>query len=250
MMESSGEVFLVIINTALEEHVYGVLQASDVGVSGRYLSIEDIPRDCRQAGILLTTSDLISEETVGDLRREFLGIILLGESNSFGLTTLPLSEIDQLPKKLININPTVSELGEIDGFPKIIGVLPRVGVRTLREAIESNVQQEVPLLGRKLLNERSVLYCSEIDDASLFSLFELINEDKGRYQRHGVVLTKIPQMRHARERIKAIERELQVFGISIVATLPFDQELQVRGELSKQSRHALEPLFDWITKAN
>ena len=249
-MVSDAEVFLVIIDTALEERAYEVLQASGIEVSGRFLAIEDISRDFRRGGILVTTSNLLSDHAIYLLQKEFVAIILLGEVRFDGLTTLALSEIDQLPVEISKVASKAPDPIDTDGSTVFIGVAPRVGVRTLREAIELNVPKELPSLKGNFNSGRSALYCSELDDSSIFRLFELIDADRGKYQRHGVVFTKIPETRFARDRVKAIERELEGFGISIVCTLPFDQELQVRGELSKRSRRALEPLFDWITKAN
>ena len=249
-MVSDAEVFLVIIDTALEERAYEVLQASGIAVSGRFLAIEDISRDSRRGGILVTTSNLLSNHAFYLLQKEFVAIILLGEVRFDGLTTLALSEIDQLPVEISKVASKAPDTIDTDGSTVFIGVAPRVGVRTLREAIELNVPKEPLSLKGNFNSERLALYCSELDDASIFRLFELIDADRGKYRRHGVVLTKIPETRFARDRVKAIERELKGFAISIVCTLPFDQELQVRGELSKRSRRALEPLFDWITKAN
>jgi hypothetical protein len=43
---------------------------------------------------------------------------------------------------------------------------------------------------------------------------------------------------------------VQILGITMVVVLPFDNRLQVDGELSKSGFRALSPLFDWIAKPN
>ena len=253
-MNNEIKIQLVIVDQALEEKVIHILQCADVEISGRYLALSEVPKAPQEKAILLTTSHLVQHVPLVELQREFLGLIVLGDVKISGMTTVTLAEIEQLPNVIANaIAQAVPDvlLSRIydPGF-HIVGVTPRVGVRVLRDAIDTALPDLNYLLRKKSSQESTILYCSELDDDSILQLLAIVAEDKGIFKQQAVVFTKVPETRRAAERVKVIERELQGFGISLVCALPFDKEVQILGELSKVGLRALQPLFDWIAKAN
>lgn len=253
-MNNEIKIQLVIVDQALEEKVIHILQCADVEISGRYLALSEVPKVPQEKAILLTTSHLVQHVPLVELQREFLGLIVLGDVRISGMTTVTLTEIEQLPNVIANAIAQAAP----DVLPSriyapgfhIVGVAPRVGVRVLRDAIDTALPDSNYLLRKKSSQESTILYCSELDDDSILQLLAIVAEDKGIFKQQAVVFTKVPETRLATERVKVIERELQGFGISLVCALPFDKEVQILGELSKAGLRALQPLFDWIAKAN
>ena len=253
-MNNEIKIQLVIVDQALEEKVIHILQCADVEISGRYLALSEVPKVPQEKAILLTTSHLVQHVPLVELQREFLGLIVLGDVIISGMTTVTLAEIEQLPNVIANAiaqaAPDVLPSRIYDPGFHIVGVAPRVGVRVLRDAIDTALPDSNYLLRKKSSQESTILYCSELDDDSILQLLAIVAEDKGIFKQQAVVFTKVPETRRATERVKVIERELQGFGISLVCALPFDKEVQILGELSKAGLRALQPLFDWIAKAN
>jgi len=253
-MNSQANVILVIIDQVLEEKVIDTLRNAEIDISGRYLALHHVPKNSQERPILITTADLVESAEVVAVQREFLAIILLVNATISGMMTVSLAELEELPNLIagvtVDATPELVQRHEDDLGLQIVGVVPRVGVRTLREAINSTIQQSSYLVKEQLFREPIILYCSELDDDSILRLLSVINEERGKSHQKGVLFTKVPETRRALDRVKAIERELQGCGISLIFTLAFDEEAQVLGELSKGSLRALQPLFDWIEKAN
>lgn len=257
-MNNEIKIQLVIVDQALEEKVIHILQCADVEISGRYLALSEVPKVPQEKAILLTTSHLVQHVPLVELQREFLGLIVLGDVRISGMTTVTLAEIEQLPNLIANAIANAIAQAAPDVLPSriydpgfhIVGVAPRVGVRVLRDAIDTALPDSNYLLRKKSSQESTIVYCSEVDDDSILRLLAMVAEDKEIFKQQAVVFTKVPETRRATERVKVIERELQGFGISLVCALPFDKEVQILGELSKGGLRALQPLFDWIAKAN
>ena len=253
-MNSQANVILVIIDQVLEEKVIDTLRNAEVEISGRYLALHQVPKNSQGRSILITTADLVQSAEEVAVQREFLAIIILGNVTISGTTTVSLAALEQLPDLIAGVTveamPKMAQRREHHAGLEIVGVAPRVGARTLREAIDLTIQRLDHLAAEKSLSEPITLYCSELDDDSILSLLTHIDEDRKKSHRKGVVFTKVPDTRRALDRVKAIERELQGCGISSIFVLAFDDEVQILGELSKGSLRALQPLFDWIAKAN
>lgn len=253
-MNNETKVILVIIDQVLEEKVINTLRYAEVEISGRYLALHQVPKNSQGSSILITTDDLVQSAEEVAVQREFLAIIILGNVTISGTTTVSLAALEQLPDLIAGVTveamPEMAQRREQHAGFEIVGVAPRVGVRTLREAIDLTIQSSDFLAAEKSVSEPITLYCSELDDDSILSLLTVIDKERGKSHRKGVVFTKVPKTRRASDRVKAIERELQGCGISSIFVLAFDDEVQILGELSKGSLRALQPLFDWIAKAN
>ena len=143
----------MIVDQALEEKVIHILQCADVEISGRYLALSEVPKAPQEKAILLTTSHLVQHVPLVELQREFLGLIVLGDVIISGMTTVTLAEIEQLPNVIANAiaqaAPDVLPSRIYDSGFHIVGVAPRVGVRVLRDAIETALPDSNYLLRKK-----------------------------------------------------------------------------------------------------
>lgn len=258
-MTSDLSVNLLIVDPDLEQRVLKVLELNEFRVSGRFLSLHEIPKSSSGNYILISTWDSFPldfkehdkiEINFLELQRKFLATILIGEEEFSNVLTLPENSLQMLPSLISSVAPIGFNSQKSDDALQILGVAPRVGARMLRRTLELVSSDQFLLFARKKSADRKVIYCSELDEECIAELFKRIFENKGRYTRQAVVITKAPQTRGALNRVKALERELQGLGISAVFMLPFDKRLQVDGELSKSGVRALSPLFDWIAKPN
>ena len=258
-MLSDLSVNLLIVDPDLEQRVLKVLESTEFKVSGRFLSLHDIAESLRGNEILISTwdsfpldfkeHDRISGNFL-DLKREFLSTVLIGEEEFSNVLTLSENSLQMLPGLLSSVVPIGFNSEKSDDALQILGVAPRVGARMLRRTLELASSDQFLLFARKKSADRTIIYCSELDEECIAELFKSVFENKGKYTRQAVVITKAPQTRSALNRVKALERELQGLAISAVFMLPFDKRLQLDGELSKSGVRALSPLFDWIAKPN
>jgi hypothetical protein len=256
-MRSELSVTLLIFDQDLEQRVLGALEISNFMVSGRYLSFYDIPETSRGTSILISTWDSIPLEykklsevqnAFLELQRAFLSVILIGDEKLPDVLTLQENSLEVLPELLLSAVPIEFEREKSADALQIFGVAPRVGVRMLKRAIDLN--EHFLLFALQKSASPTVIYCSELDEECIAQLFKRILEDKGRYTRQALLITKVPDSPGAKNRVKALKREVQILGITMVVVLPFDNRLQVDGELSKSGFRALSPLFDWIAKPN
>jgi len=258
-MLSDLSVNLLIVDPDLEQRVLKVLESTEFKVSGRFLSLHDIAESLRGNEILISTwdsfpldfkeHDRISGNFL-DLKRKFLSTVLIGEEEFSNVLTLSENSLQMLPGLLSSVVPIGFNSEKSDDALQILGVAPRVGARMLRRTLELASSDQFLLFARKKSADRTIIYCSELDEECIAELFKSVFENKGKYTRQAVVITKAPQTRSALNRVKALERELQGLAISAVFMLPFDKRLQLDGELSKSGVRALSPLFDWIAKPN
>ena len=258
-MTSDLSVNLLIVDPDLEQRVLKVLELTEFRISGRFLSLHEIPESSSGNYILISTWDSFPldfkehdeiEINFLELQRKFLTTVLIGEEEFSNVLTLSENSLQMLPGLLSSVAPIGFNSQKSDDALQILGVAPRVGARMLRRTLELASSDQFLLFARKKSADQKVIYCSELDEECIAELFKSVFENKGRYTRQAVVITKAPQTRGALNRIKALERELQGLGISAVFMLPFDKRLQVDGELSKSGVRALSPLFDWIAKPN
>ena len=258
-MLSDLSVNLLIVDPDLEQRVLKVLESTEFKVSGRFLSLHDIAESLRGNEILISTWDSFPLEfkehdrisgNFLDLKREFLSTVLIGEEEFSNVLTLSENSLQMLPGLLSSVVPIGFNSEKCDDALQILGVAPRVGARMLRRTLELASSDQFLLFARKKSADRTIIYCSELDEECIAELFKSVFENKGKYTRQAVVITKAPQTRSALNRVKALERELQGLAISAVFMLPFDKRLQLDGELSKSGVRALSPLFDWIAKPN
>lgn len=258
-MLSDLSVNLLIVDPDLEQRVLKVLESTEFKVSGRFLSLHDIAESLRGNEILISTWDSFPLEfkehdrisgNFLDLKREFLSTVLIGEEEFSNVLTLSENSLQMLPGLLSSVVPIGFNSEKSDDALQILGVAPRVGARMLRRTLELASSDQFLLFARKKSADRTIIYCSELDEECIAELFKSVFENKGKYTRQAVVITKAPQTRSALNRVKALERELQGLAISAVFMLPFDKRLQLDGELSKSGVRALSPLFDWIAKPN
>ena len=246
------EIRLVIIDPALEAIVLKRLVDSDIHCSGRHLSLADIPREVRASTVVITMPSAVTQRGDGLAPQNFLALISLGDKPVTGALSLGEQQVNALPDLILKATSegSSSQQKALERNPFINGVLPRVGAQTLNAIIEENLGAHfLPLWRRELVGRRQ-LFLSEIDDHSILRLCEALSGREPDGPETAVVINKIPRTSAAKVRLKALAGELQGSGIALVHPMYFDVEMQITGVPSKSTIRALQPLFDWIAKAN
>lgn len=258
MMSEALEIRLVIVDSELESKVLRELDGSVIAIHGRYLQIDDIAREVQPSTILITTTGILIRYDLATLRRSFRKIVAIGPSLHPEVISIAEHELSLIPRIISDIvaHSVDSSQSTDAGMGYLIeATAPRSGVTMVTNALEENFSEELFVWRsqRAPTSQTIRLLLSEIDDYSLHSLFTVISAERGEINKRaivGVLLNKVSQTRAAKQRVKAIERELSAIGYPLLTTIHFDAEIQVTGQPGAETHHAIRPLFDWITKPN
>lgn len=269
-MNENFEIALVIVDPQLENQVTQELSNAELAVHGRYLRIDDIDAAKIKSTILIISKELsVGQESQSSFAL-FPIVIALSESTVPGAISISENDLASLVRVIMvrlnqqeesadlecnedaNINKVVSS-----GY-QLHGVTPRVGVSMIARCLEQCFSDELFVWRAKQNGKGPVakILCSEVDDDSLRLLFATLEAEVSGITAEkvapklGVLFNKVSRNRIARLRLRAIEQELDKSGVQIVATIPFDERMQITGDLGATTQRAIRSLFDWITKAN
>ena len=128
--------------------------------------------------------------------------------------------------------------------------MPRVGATLLEDLLERELSTEIFALRNRFPESAPQIFCTEIDDSALTQLFSTIGEIDTSTIRVGVVVNKVAKSTLARRKLQALERELRAVAVELICPIFLDSQLQISGAPSKETIHAIRPLFDWMRKAN
>lgn len=226
----------------LESAVLELLSAAGMECSARHLHPEEIPRENRPQTILIVSA---STSRSSEHVHEQMGFLAFIEINQKNVNTV----VERI--KLISSERTsASERLTTERRPLVIGVMPRVGATLLEDLLERELSTEIFALRNRFPESAPQIFCTEIDDSALTQLFSTIGEIDTSTIRVGVVVNKVAKSTLARRRLQALERELRAVAVELICPIFFDSQLQILGAPSKETIHAIRPLFDWMRKAN
>lgn len=242
MIVSEREIRLCIMEPTLESAVLELLSAAGMECSARHLHPEEIPRENRPQTILIVSA---STSRSSEHVHEQMGFLAFIEINQKNVNTV----VERI--KLISSERTsASERLTTERRPLVIGVMPRVGATLLEDLLERELSTEIFALRNRFPESAPQIFCTEIDDSALTQLFSTIGEIDTSTIRVGVVVNKVAKSTLARRRLQALERELRAVAVELICPIFFDSQLQILGAPSKETIHAIRPLFDWMRKAN
>lgn len=242
MIVSEREIRLCIMEPTLESAVLELLSAAGMECSARHLHPEEIPRENRPQTILIVSA---STSRSSEHVHEQMGFLAFIEINQKNVNTV----VERI--KLISSERTsASERLTTVRRPLVIGVMPRVGATLLEDLLERELSTEIFALRNRFPESAPQIFCTEIDDSALTQLFSTIGEIDTSTIRVGVVVNKVAKSTLARRRLQALERELRAVAVELICPIFFDSQLQILGAPSKETIHAIRPLFDWMRKAN
>lgn len=226
----------------LEADVLELLSAAGMECSARYLHPEEIPRECRpQTVLIFSASTFRSSEHVHE-QMSFLAFIEVDQKN----VNTVVERINCISSERTSASETLTTVRQ----PLVIGVMPRVGATLLEDLLERELSTEIFALRNRVPESPPQIFCTEIDDPALTQLFCRIDEIDTSTRRVGVVVNKVAKGALARRKLQALERELRAVAVELICPIFFDSQLQILSAPSKETIHAIRPLFDWMRKAN
>lgn len=244
---------LVIIDPTLELEVLSLLKNSNVHVTSRHLALNELDSAGRSKTIVITTSESLEVELRRFHVEDFYEIFVIGFSGVVGIRSVPRKELTELPGLINQVLESVAAPTPVERKFKVLGVTPRAGATLVDELLEEYLKDSDARISGQYSRSKKAILCSEVDDFSIERLFQLIEELSGansQYLQFAVILNKVPRTKIAAKRVKAIEQELMVLGVSLVCSLYFDENIQVIGKPTAKNIAHIRPAFDWIAKAN
>ena len=244
---------LVIIDPTLELEVLTLLENSNLRVTSRHLVLNELEGEARSQSVVITTSEALEVELRRFHVEDFYEIFVIGSTDVAGIRSVPRQELTELPGLINHVLETVAVPTFVEQKFKVLGVTPRAGATLIDELLEEYLKDSSAQISGQYLRSKKVILCSEVDDFSVERLFQLIEELSGansQYLQFAVILNKVPRTKIAAKRVKAIEQELMVLGVSLVCSLYFDEDIQVIGKPTAKNIAHIRPAFDWIAKAN
>ena len=233
---------ICIVEPSLEVAALKVLADSHVICAGRYLDPEDIPRELRAQTLLVSSPLTLRARHDSVQRMGFSRVISIDEKSVSTLIEKITAAFPSDSDDSANLAPGHREL--------VVGVLPRVGATTLQEMVERELSEEMFAYRIQSKRVERRIFCAEIDDLALTRLFHIIDEDGPPPTSIAVVINKVPRTTAARRKFKAVARELGGIDVAMACPIFFDSDIQISGHPSKQMIREVQPLFDWIAKAN
>ena len=242
MIVSEREIRLCIMEPTLESAVLELLSAAGMECSARHLHPEEIPRENRPQTILIVSASTSrSSEHVYE-QMGFLALIEVDQKN----VNAVVERINRISSERTSASETLTTVRR----PLVIGVMPRVGATLLEDLLERELSTEIFALRNRFPESAPQIFCTEIDDSALTQLFNTIGEIDTSAIRVGVVVNKVAKSTLARRKLQALERELRAVAVELICPIFLDSQLQISGAPSKETIHAIRPLFDWMRKAN
>ena len=241
-MASRREIRLCIMEPTLEATVLELLNVAGMECSARYLHPEEIPREFRPQTILIFSASTSRSSEHVHQQMDFLALIEVDEKN----VNTVAERINSISSERTSASDTLTNARQ----PIVIGVMPRVGATLLEDLLERELSVEVFAVRNQVRESPPQVFCTEIDDAALTQLFSRIDEIDTSTKRVGVVVNKVAKGTLARRKLQALERELRTIQVELICPIFFDSQLQILGAPSKETIHAIKPLFDWMRKAN
>lgn len=226
----------------LESAVLELLSAAGMECSARHLHPEEIPRENRPQTILIVSASTSRSSEHVHEQMGFLAFIEVDQKN--------VNAVVERIKLISSERTSASERLTTVRRPLVIGVMPRVGATLLEDLLERELSTEIFALRNRFPESAPQIFCTEIDDSALTQLFSTIGEIDTSTIRVGVIVNKVAKSTFARRRLQALERELRAVGVELICPIYFDSQLQILGAPSKETIHAIRPLFDWMRKAN
>lgn len=226
----------------LESAVLELLSAAGMECSARHLHPEEIPRENRPQTILIVSASTSRSSEHVHEQMGFLAFIEVDQKN--------VNAVVERIKLISSERTSASERLTTVRRPLVIGVMPRVGATLLEDLLERELSTEIFALRNRFPESAPQIFCTEIDDSALTQLFSTIGEIDTSTIRVGVVVNKVAKSTLARRRLQALERELRAVAVELICPIFFDSQLQILGAPSKETIHAIRPLFDWMRKAN
>ena len=241
-MASRREIRLCIMEPTLEATVLELLNVAGMECSARYLHPEEIPREFRPQTILIFSASTSRSSEHVHQQMDFLALIEVDEKN----VNTVAERINSISSERTSASDTLTNARQ----PIVIGVMPRVGATLLEDLLERELSVEVFAVRNQVRESPPQVFCTEIDDAALTQLFSRIDEIDTSTKRVGVVVNKVAKGTLARRKLQALQRELRTIQVELICPIFFDSQLQILGAPSKETIHAIKPLFDWMRKAN